>query len=112
MLRWLKVGLESGDQLAGHLDFAVGDLNFVEPVEQLDLGRGHNFVGVDHGRNHELAIDRANCGQVLLGAHHKAGDADLACLFHRGDQELVGLLGIGTRGEVVLGVVENGVDVS
>ena len=111
MLLRLEVGFERGDQLTGHFDFAVGDLNVFKTVEQLHFACGDNLVGIHHRRNHQLAVYRANSCQVLLGAHDKAGNTDLPCFLHRGHQELVGLLSIDAWRQVVLSVVEDRVDV-
>ena len=52
-------------------------------VELGDLLGVVELVGVHHRRQHQPPVDRADRGEVLLRAHHEAGDADLAALLHR-----------------------------
>ena len=109
--RRLELGAEALDELAGHRHLLVGDLDVGDRVELGDLLGRVELVRVDHRREHQPTVDRPDRGEVLLRAHHEAGDADLAALLHRALQQRVGLeRGLVGRDEVG-GVVEHRVDV-
>ena len=107
----VEVVRQRGDELASHVELLLGQLDVLEVGDLGDLGRLVDLVGVDHRRQHEGAVLRPDCAEVLLRAHHEAGDADLARLLHRLGEQRVGLRGGLVGRHVVGGVVEERIDV-
>ena len=105
-----ELAVERLDQLTGHRQLLLVEHDVVELGQLGDGDRIVDLVGVHHRREQELAVLGPDRGQVLLGAQHEVGDADLAFVLHRLGEEGVGLTRL-VRREVVRAVVEDRVDV-
>jgi hypothetical protein len=108
-LRLERLG-ERLDELLGHAQLALAHVDAVHVLDTVELCRVVDLVGVHHGRHDQHPVLGSQRRQVLLGAHHEAGDRHLALLLHGALQEGVGLAGALVRRHVVRGVVEHGVD--